>query len=70
MGGDGGGISGERRRASWAGMGGDVVAVMKTRGPDPLCEGSGPREGYELSLRERVAYSALMRTIRFQTFSP
>ena len=35
-----------------------------------LCAKDRGFEGYELSLRERVAYSALMRTIRFQTFSP
>lgn len=35
-----------------------------------LCAKDRGFEGYEMSLRERVAYSALMRTIRFQTFSP
>ena len=35
-----------------------------------LCAKDRGFTGYEMSLRERVAYSALMRTIRFQTFSP
>ena len=35
-----------------------------------LCAKDRGFTDYEMSLRERVAYSALMRTIRFQTFSP
>ena len=44
-------------------------AVRKYKAPI-LCAKDRGFEGYEMSLRERVAYSALMRTIRFQTFSP
>ena len=44
-------------------------AVRKYKAPI-LCAKDRGFKGYEMSLRERVAYSALMRTIRFQTFSP